>query len=227
MISICDETCQKNQFSSTSTKSSRILDRLRSEINKVVNEYIESGVAELMPGVLFIDEVHMLDVECFTYLYRALESPMAPVVVFATNRGTTTVRGLDTKAAHGIPPEMLDRLMIIPTMKYNEGDIRKILIFRAEAEGVKFENEAFDLLSRVGTEKSLRYALQLIAPAALCAQCSGREVINVSYQKYFGNLKISEMSCKTKVFRKNFELPNFSAELAELPKIQRFLNRNH
>jgi hypothetical protein len=28
------------------------------------------GVAELVPGVLFIDEVHMLDIECFTYLNR-------------------------------------------------------------------------------------------------------------------------------------------------------------
>lgn len=133
-----------------------------------------------MPGVLFIDEVHMLDVECFTYLYRALESPMAPVVVFATNRGTTTVRGLGDKAPHGIPPEMLDRLMIIPTMKYNEEDIRKILVHRTEAENVQFEEKAFDLLSKVGAEKSLRYALQLIAPARLCAQTCGREVIEVS-----------------------------------------------
>lgn len=160
-------------------KKTEVTDRLRSEINKVVNEYIESGVAELMPGVLFIDEVHMLDVECFTYLYRALESPMAPVVVFATNRGTTTVRGLGDKAPHGIPPEMLDRLMIIPTMKYNEEDIRKILVHRTEAENVQFEEKAFDLLSKVGAEKSLRYALQLIAPARLCAQTCGREVIEV------------------------------------------------
>ena len=34
-----------------------------------------------------IDEVHMLDIECFTYLHRALESTIAPIVIFATNRG--------------------------------------------------------------------------------------------------------------------------------------------
>jgi hypothetical protein len=54
--------------------------------------YIDQGVAELVPGVLFIDEVHMLDIECFTYLNRALESTLAPIVVFATNRGICTVR---------------------------------------------------------------------------------------------------------------------------------------
>lgn len=59
---------------------------------QVVNKYIDQGTAELVPGVLFIDEVHMLDLECFTYLNRALESALAPIVVFATNRGVTQAR---------------------------------------------------------------------------------------------------------------------------------------
>lgn len=54
--------------------SLHLLDKLRGEINKVVNKYIDQGIAELVPGVLFVDEVHMLDIECFTYLHRALES---------------------------------------------------------------------------------------------------------------------------------------------------------
>jgi RuvB-like protein 1 (pontin 52) len=73
-------------------KKTEITDKLRKEINKVVNRYIEQGVAELIPGVLFIDEVHMLDIECFTYLNRALESSLSPIVVFATNRGVCTIR---------------------------------------------------------------------------------------------------------------------------------------
>ena len=38
-------------------KKTEITDKLRREINKVVNKYIDDGVAELVPGVLFIDEV--------------------------------------------------------------------------------------------------------------------------------------------------------------------------
>merc|ERR1711865_1036850 len=68
-------------------KKTEVTDKLRLEINKVVNRYIDQGVAELVPGVLFIDEVHMLDIECFTYLNRALESTLAPIVILATNRG--------------------------------------------------------------------------------------------------------------------------------------------
>ena len=56
-------------------RKTEITEKLRLEINKVVNRYIDQGIAELVPGVLFIDEVHMLDIECFTYLNRALEPP--------------------------------------------------------------------------------------------------------------------------------------------------------
>jgi RuvB-like protein 1 (pontin 52) len=41
-------------------KKTEITDKLRKEINKVVNKYIEQGTAELVPGVLFIDEVIIL-----------------------------------------------------------------------------------------------------------------------------------------------------------------------
>ena len=69
-----------------------------------------SGIAELVPGVLFIDEVHMLDIECFTYLHRALESTIAPIVIFATNRGKCVIRGTDDIVSpHGIPLDLLDR----------------------------------------------------------------------------------------------------------------------
>ena len=82
----------------TKHKKTEVTEKLRAEINKVVNGYIDQGVAELVPGVLFIDEVHMLDIECFTYLNRALESTLAPIVIFATNRGVCTIRGTEVLA---------------------------------------------------------------------------------------------------------------------------------
>lgn len=79
------------RFSNPSSPS-LVADKLRAEINKVVNRYIDQGIAELVPGVLFVDEVHMLDTECFTYLHRALESSISPIVVFASNRGKCLIR---------------------------------------------------------------------------------------------------------------------------------------
>merc|ERR1712060_681812 len=115
-------------------KKTEITDKLRTEINKVVNRYIDQGVAELIPGVLFIDEVHMLDIECFTYLNRALESTIAPIVIFATNRGICPIRGTDMASPHGIPVDLLDRLCIIRTMPYTPQEMIQILAVRASVE---------------------------------------------------------------------------------------------
>lgn len=69
-----------------------IKSEVRDQINAKVAEWREEGKAEIIPGVLFIDEVHMLDIECFSFLNRALENEMAPVVIMATNRGNSTTR---------------------------------------------------------------------------------------------------------------------------------------
>jgi len=39
----------------------------------------------------------MLDIECFSFLNRALESETAPIVIMATNRGITNIRGTNYK----------------------------------------------------------------------------------------------------------------------------------
>jgi RuvB-like protein 1 (pontin 52) len=118
-------------------KKTEVTEKLRAEINKVVNRYIDQGVAELVPGVLFIDEVHMLDIECFTFLNRALESTLAPIVVLATNRGICTIRGTDMVSPHGIPVDLLDRLLIIKTTNYGLEELMKILAIRASTEAIK------------------------------------------------------------------------------------------
>lgn len=46
-------------------KKTEVTDKLRKEINKVVNKYIEQGTAELVPGVLFIDEVFLFRVDLY------------------------------------------------------------------------------------------------------------------------------------------------------------------
>jgi len=88
-----------------------------------VADWREEGKADIVPGVLFIDEVHMLDMECFSFLNRALENDTAPVVIFATNRGITTIRGTNYKSPHGMPVDLLDRLLIITTNPYDEQEL--------------------------------------------------------------------------------------------------------
>lgn len=143
---------------------------VREQIDQRVAGWREEGKADIVPGVLFIDEVHMLDIECFSWLNRALESPLAPVVVVATNRGIARIRGTHYRSPHGIPIDLLDRMVIITTEEYSETEMSKIIQIRCEEEDVEMEEAALTALTALGKRNSLRYALQLITTANLVAQ---------------------------------------------------------
>lgn len=154
-----------------------IKSEVREQINAKVAEWREEGKAEIIPGVLFIDEVHMLDIESFSFLNRALESDMAPVLIMATNRGITRIRGTSYQSPHGIPIDLLDRLLIVSTSPYSEKDTKQILRIRCEEEDVEMSEDAYTVLTRIGLETSLRYAIQLITAASLvCRKRKGTEV---------------------------------------------------
>ncbi|GCF01122.1 RuvB-like protein 2 [Zygosaccharomyces mellis] len=142
-----------------------IRSEVREQINTKVAEWKEEGKAEIVPGVLFIDEVHMLDIECFSFINRALEDEFAPIIMMATNKGISKTRGTNYKSPHGLPVDLLDRSIIITTQGYHEQDIKTILSIRAQEEEVELTNEALDLLTKIGGETSLRYSSNLISVA--------------------------------------------------------------
>mmetsp|Transcript_28002 Transcript_28002/g.68061 ORF Transcript_28002/g.68061 Transcript_28002/m.68061 type:complete len:906 (+) Transcript_28002:317-3034(+) len=140
---------------------------IREQIDVKVSEWRSEGKADIVPGVLFIDEVHMLDIECFSFLNRALENELAPILILATNRGITTIRGTAYKSPHGIPLDLLDRLLIIPTKPYTKKEVNQILTIRCEEEDVEITDKARDLLTKIGMTTSLRYAIHMITIANL------------------------------------------------------------
>lgn len=165
-------------------RKTEITEKLRAEINKIVSGYIEQGVAELVPGVLFIDEVHLLDLECFAYLNRALESNLAPIVIFATNRGMTEVTGTEMRAPHGIPVDLLDRCLIIRTVQYTVEQMAVIIQIRAKVEGVGLEDvSTVAALVQVANRTSLRYATQLLTPASILASVKGQDEVSANEVK--------------------------------------------
>ncbi|KAF4612434.1 hypothetical protein D9613_004370 [Agrocybe pediades] len=152
---------------------------LRNQINAKVAEWREEGKAEIVPGVLFIDEVHMLDIECFSYLNRALESDLAPLVIMASNRGTARIRGTNFRSPHGLPLDLLDRVLIVSTKEYEEDDIQQIIQIRCQEEDVQLTSEAANVLTAMAKQTTLRYALNLIACGRVVAKKRKAEQVDV------------------------------------------------
>ena len=57
--------------------------------------------------------------------------------------------GVPCRSPHGIPIDLLDRLLIISTQPYSEDEIRKILTIRCEEEDVEMTEDGKDLLTKV------------------------------------------------------------------------------
>ncbi len=184
-------------------ESKEIEPEIRREVDNYIKALVEEGRCELLPGVVFIDECSMLDIETFAFLNRALEQELSPIIIFATNRGITTIRGTDIKAPHGMPVDLLDRLLIINTKSYSANEIRKIIEIRAKAEKIKISKEALGYLTEIGSKTSLRYAIQLVAPASELAKSNKSGQIEKKHvetvEKYFADVK------KSVAYLKEFE----------------------
>ena len=120
-----------------------------------------------------------------------------PVFVFS-------IRGTSNRSPHGLPIDLIDLLLIISTQPYSEKEIRQILTIRlvgstqpiadttvslslclarslyvlsccrCEEEDVEMSDDALAILTRIGMETSLRYAIQLITASSLT--CRKRKV---------------------------------------------------
>lgn len=151
---------------------------MRRAIDENVRDMVKEGKAEILPGVVFIDECSLLDIETFSFLNRAMEQDLAPIIIFATNRGVTEIRGTTIKEAHGMPLDLLDRVLIINTKQYSAEAIKRIIQERARAEKIELEKEALDFLTNLGTKTSLRHCIQLLAPAKEIAKEAKRKKIS-------------------------------------------------
>merc|ERR1712113_448801 len=81
-------------------------------------------------------------------------------------------------SSHGIPVDLLDRLVIIRTMPYSVDEIVQVVSIRAVTEGLNIEEDALVLLGEIGANTSLRYVVQLLTPSFILAKTSGKESIS-------------------------------------------------
>ena len=89
-----------------------------------------------------------------------------------------TVRGTEILSPHGVPVDLLDRMLIIRTMPYTVDEMIQILSIRAATESIKLDEEALANLGEIGARTTLRYAVQMLTPSKILAVTQGRDAIN-------------------------------------------------
>ena len=74
------------------------------------------------------------------------------MTMFLTRRGAD-----DIVAPHGIPLDLLDRVLILRTLIYSTEEMVHIIRIRAKTEGLSIEEDALIALGEVGSRSTLRY----------------------------------------------------------------------
>ena len=174
-----------------------IRSEVRDQINTKVAEWKEEGKAEIIPGVLFI------------------EAELAPIVIMASNRGQSRIRGTTYTSPHGLPLDFLDRVVIVSTQMYSGDEIRQILAIRAQEEEIDLSPDALALLTKIGQESNLRYASNIITTSHLLSQKRKAKEVSVddvqrSFRLFYDparSVKFVSVSSVTKVPLASLLLP--------------------
>lgn len=175
---------QQGFLSLFSGDTGEINSELRQQIDDKIAIWLEEGRATLTPGCLFIDEVHMLDLECFSFLNRALENEQTPMIVMATNKSQAKIRGTNIVSPHGIPYDLLDRLLIVSTDPYSVDELRQILKVRITEEELDVQEDALELLTRISHESTLRYAMNLLSVCSVRSNTVTLSEVEKCYQLF-------------------------------------------
>mmetsp|Transcript_39352 Transcript_39352/g.80608 ORF Transcript_39352/g.80608 Transcript_39352/m.80608 type:complete len:440 (+) Transcript_39352:1583-2902(+) len=157
-----------NLFSNFFSKiGTEIPNEVRETIDKIILSWTKDGKVKFTRGILFIDDIHILDSECLSFLGKKFESILSPFFICATDNSKTKVTGLKLLSFHGMPLDFLDRLLMVPLKPNSEKEIRKILKLRSEENSIPIEGKALNLLTRISLECGVRYSLYLMTTSII------------------------------------------------------------
>lgn len=91
-----------------------------------------------------------------------------------------TFTNTDETSPHGLPVDLLHRLLLVPTHSYSADEIRDVLAIRAKYEQLDIADDALAHPAEIAISTSLRYAIQLLTPASIPVETTGKTQLQVA-----------------------------------------------
>lgn len=132
---------------------------VREDVNKKIKDMVNEGKATVGNGMLVIDEMHLLDKTDLIHFNKLVEQDWAPLILIITEK----LENLDW------PRDLLDRVLIVKTSRYEESDLREIARIKSEEEGTKTSEEVLTSLVAIGSRCGLKYMLSVLTLASVRA----------------------------------------------------------
>ncbi|KAI5185622.1 RuvB-like protein 2 [Nematocida homosporus] len=166
--------CEHLGPSSVHRSALEIPAEVRESVDASMKEWVEEGKGELVTGMLFIPESHLLDLECYAFLNTVSELRQSPVVILATDRELGIPRGGCESWPFGVPSDFFSRALLIQTTVYSLDEVQAIVRLRLNLETVNADEETVRALAELGQSQGLRYCFSLISILDVLTQRQNR-----------------------------------------------------
>lgn len=159
-----------DSFNAKKKKISKIFSDIGSEINSKKREKIDrilinwrkKNRIKFIRGILFIDDAHLLDSICYSYVGKLVENTFSPNFIFTTNCSRKKINGSNSIAPHGIPIDFLDRFLMLPTSPLSKSEIERVIETKSNVLGLILAMQSRQLLVKIALECGLNYSLHLL-----------------------------------------------------------------
>lgn len=156
---------------------SEIGQQTRNKIDTIAMKWAKTEKIKIIKGLLFIEDVHLFDIDTFSFLRRIMEGFLTPIFFFVTNYAKTKIRGTSLYSNHGLPVAFINRLLLISSHPNFFGQIEEILNLHSNEEMIILERNTLLFLAKIGIECGIFYPINLLAAFSL------------SSPKYFRKIK--------------------------------------
>lgn len=144
-----------------SSDSSEINSKRREKIDRILINWKKKNRIKFIRGILFLDDVHLLDSNCYSFLGKIIENTFSPNFIFTTNCERGKINGLNSSGPHGIPIDFLDRFLMLATSPLSNFEFEQILDAKSNMLGLNFDIWSKRLLVKIALECGLNYILHL------------------------------------------------------------------
>jgi RuvB-like protein 2 len=124
---------------------------VRKEVNEKIKKWILEGKVEVERGVLNIEDVHLLDNDCISFLNKSAESNFCPIIILTTNKDASDLKALFKYA------------LVVSTESYKETHVEEILRLRITDENIKIEEQGFKFLVQLANKSGLKYVMNILS----------------------------------------------------------------
>mmetsp|Transcript_10471 Transcript_10471/g.20613 ORF Transcript_10471/g.20613 Transcript_10471/m.20613 type:complete len:435 (-) Transcript_10471:103-1407(-) len=164
-------------FEEKNFEKTEITDQLRQEVDLLVSKYVSEKKVELVMGILFIDEAHILDQQSLFFLTKLSEVSYSPLIILATNRETNF--NFEKGKSSLFPIEFLKKCVSVPIEPLERKIFSKIIAARCKTLNFPITGNSLLNCGIFSDTVSIRFAMLLVNISKFFMNISGLDFINL------------------------------------------------